>query len=129
MFENYLLNPNAIATVFNSVEGFSQKQISEAEVTKCLEDNRWTKDWFTSLPESKDQTQDYWERHVDGAAVLGKLCVDFSGHRVPYDKVRHGTLLTEWICANSVTDFDGLAADLVTELEHFSIAASERHTS
>lgn len=99
MYENYLLNPQAIAQVMSQIEGFRDSPITPEEVQEKLQHSL----------ESKYSTKDAWLREVHGAKVLETLFKELSESRVEYDKVQYGVALTEWIVTHAPTDLKEVA--------------------
>lgn len=95
MYENYLLNPAAIAAITSSIAGFRNPPVTEGEVREWLDRNRWNVRYFETSP--TERTPDVWVREVHGAKLLADLFSQLSDHRVTYDKVQHGIALTDWI--------------------------------
>ncbi len=109
MYENYLLNPHAIAAVTSEIEGFSEGDVEPEKINQWLEDHRWNPRYFDVRVEENSQTKEMWLREVHGAKVLGDLFRELSEARVVYDKVIHGTALTWWLCDNAPDDLQELA--------------------
>ncbi len=110
MFENYLLNPDAIASVTSQIDGFRDTAITRDEVASWLDSHQWNKDYFRRKIPDSERTDDRWRQRVNGARILEQIFSDLSETRVTYDKVRHGQMLTEWILGNSPGDFQELVA-------------------
>ncbi len=104
MYENYLLNPAAIAAVASSIEGFRDPPLTEGDVSEWLERNRWNARYVETPP--AERTHDVWLREVRGAKILADLFSQLSEQRVVYDKVQHGIALTEWLLAHMPQDLD-----------------------
>ena len=105
MYENYLLNPAAIAAVLSEADAGRPAAVTEQEIN----------DWLKGLKSRKlgySAGSDDWIKKVDAARMLDEMFSDLSSTRVCYDKVKHGVKLTEWIIKNSPTDFAELAAFL-----------------
>jgi len=99
MYENYLLNPAAIATIASSVDGFRSTTVTVAEVEAWLNAHRWDGKYFDSLP--GERTTQAWLNDVHGKEVLGDLFSQLSEARVQYDNVRYGIALTDWLVENA----------------------------
>jgi hypothetical protein len=103
MYENYLLNPKAIAAVLTNADRQRGSPVTEQDVN----------DWF----EKKGQTKPYvdtkvhddWAKTVNAAKVLNDLFNDLSETRVCFDKTNHGVKLTEWLIENEPSDLQELA--------------------
>lgn len=105
MYENYLLNPAAIAAVLSEADAGRPAAVTEQE----------TNDWLNGLKSRKlgySASSDDWFKKADAARMLDEMFSDLSATRVCYDKVKHGVKLTEWIIRNSPADFAELAAFL-----------------
>lgn len=108
MFENYLLDSNAIAEVLKS-EG--EKSVTEAVVDEWFEQNRWDSSFI------KDKTKNIanWIDNVDGANLLDKLFNEVSSTRVKFDKIKHSVALCEWLIEHKIDALD----DIVEMLKGF----------
>lgn len=110
MYENYLLNPAAIAAVLSEADAGRPAAVTEQEIN----------DWLKGLKSRKlgyAAGSDDWIKKADAARMLDEMFSDLSGTRVCYDKVKHGVKLTEWIIRNSPADFAELAAFLAPLLK------------
>jgi hypothetical protein len=119
MFENYLLNVAAIASVMNSIDGFSPILIDEAFITNWLSNHKWDKELFGRVPSKGERSAEAWLREIDGGRLLQRMFDELSEERVRYDKARHGLALTAWICGNAVHEFDEIV-DVVSNLLRIS---------
>ena len=102
MYENYLLNPAAIAAVTSDIRGFRDTPVTEHEVQDWLDRNRWDAIYFEVPP--AERTAAVWWREIRGARILADMFGDLSEHRVAYDKVKHGAALTEWLLEHRPDD-------------------------
>jgi hypothetical protein len=108
MYENYLLDSEAISAVLTELDGDGEEHTFE-EVETWMEEN--AADYDTD----HDFGTDGWEEEVDAASLLEDLFVDLSDTRVEFEKVRDNAKLTEWLIENEP---DALAelAELLTEV-------------
>jgi AAA15 family ATPase/GTPase len=95
MYENYLLNPTAIAALMSSIEGFPSVSVTEiAEWLKNQQQNRQNSG-------TENQSNVTWLENVDGAKLLKDLFKHFSEGLFEYDhKPEYGRVLTEWLINN-----------------------------
>jgi len=107
MYENYLLNPAAIAAVTASIQGFREPSLTQGDVEAWLVARRWDAAYFDPLPEDRDDGT--WLREVRGDRLLRRLFSHFSEQRVQYDKVRHGAALTDWLLEHAPDDLQDVA--------------------
>lgn len=113
MYENYLLNPRAIASVIATIEGFRSEMVTAQEVEHWLEDIPGNTTYFANKAMAAMQD---WRQEVDGAKVLDRLFSELSEGRVMYEKTAYGPLLTEWIVKNEPQDLEELAELLASLL-------------
>ena len=106
-YENFLLNPKAIAVVLSDADKEHGVVVDEAAVSKWIGENGKKKEYY-------DANLGEWLAAVHGAKLLGDLFESLSGARVTYDKVKHGAKLTDWIIQNAPSDLSDLAAYLKT---------------
>ena len=104
MYENYLLNPAAIAAVASNIEGFLDRPLTKGDVSEWLAQHRWDARYFETVP--AEQTPEVWLREVRGARILAALFSELSEQRVAYDKVQHGIALPEWLLEHSPQELD-----------------------
>ena len=116
MYENYLLNPHAIASVISQIEGFREGPVTPEEVEHWLHCNRSAQDYYDSHIGETKRIGDEWILDVHGAKLLGTIFKEFSECRVEYDKVKYGVALTEWILENSPTDLTEVADIIASRL-------------
>ena len=107
MYENYLLNPDAVAAVASGIKGFRQDPLTPGQVQAWLDQHRSDRRYFAPLPIETDQ--DRWKSDVRGATLLTDLFSELSETRVRYDKVRDGVALTEWLLTNAPEDLREVA--------------------
>lgn len=118
MFENYLLDAGAIASVLSELVGESGPSISCADVNNWLMKRGGEPRFF-----DHDQALPYghadWRLRVHGAKVLDSiffdLTKDFGAHE--YQKVKHGLLLTRYLVSHPTDDLKRLSDFLSGILE------------
>lgn len=92
MYENYLLNPAAIAAVINAQlasEAPTGAEIVQGKLTGLMADAKY----YESAPPVLSERQ----ISVDGAGVLAALFSLLSDGKLEYRKTTHSILLTEWL--------------------------------
>ncbi|MFL6210928.1 MAG: AAA family ATPase [Pyrinomonadaceae bacterium] len=99
LYENYLLDSRAIASVANSIEGFRDIPISEQEVSDWIASRGDDARYNRRTSSREDDVQD-WITSVNGALLLHDLFTELSGARVQYVKVVHSVALTQWLIEN-----------------------------
>ncbi|MES2655197.1 MAG: AAA family ATPase [Bacteroidota bacterium] len=112
MFENYIINPNAIFEVINQD---LKEEISLETIKGWIENNKWDKKFITQKQANNKNEAD-WLLHVDGAKFLAELFNVLSDTKVTYSKVKHSVALAEWLIEN---DFENSFDDYKIIFEKF----------
>lgn len=101
LYENYLLNPEAITTIANSQENFSDEPITVEQIEEWIQQKRNEGAYLDEkLKAKKDSLTDArWLSNIDGARLLEDLFRHFSGV-VSYIKTTHSVELTAWLVNN-----------------------------
>lgn len=115
MYENYLLRPEAISAVANSIQGFSEQPITSEQVRLLIEGKRVDKQYYRPFPAPAEEDI-IWVSNVHGARLLNELFRELSGGLVPYKKPDHSVMLTRWLINNEPGDLNELAELLVNVL-------------
>src|SRR5919205_1188990 len=102
MYENYLLNPEAIAAVINqaitdSVEDYQGALITEDEVRTLLKEKSRDPKYFNSVKEQAGQED--WATYIHAGNVLNDLFGELTKDKAPitFGKTTHSVILTEWL--------------------------------
>ena len=106
LFENYLLNPQAIAVLMNSLDEERKDEVTEAQVQTWIDENKSDPKYYKPL---KLTCQGAWSDEVNGARLLEDLFPALSEGRVYFEKTTHSPFLTKWILANSSDDLKDLS--------------------
>ena len=102
MYENYLLDADAVADVANAIEGFREQPVSADEVTRLFEAKRDMRDpkdlagrqLIYFCKGTTDVPVD-WQRRIHAADVLKDIFRELSDARVSYEKTEHSVAITE----------------------------------
>jgi len=95
LYENYLLEPRAIANAINIVDISRSKPASEEAVSDWIIENGLGKTYIKDDTGTIKVNDDKWYEQVHGAKLLIDLFSAITEARVSYDKVKHGLMLTE----------------------------------
>jgi hypothetical protein len=101
MYENYLLDAEAIASVLTTVMG---QTVFKYIVDKWMVNQKENSKYFAG--KSKDD-QD-WIANVDAANLLYDLFNEMTDAKVEFRKTEHSVMLTKWLLANKPTHLDEL---------------------
>jgi len=102
MFENYLLNANAIAATVNSIENFRSPAVSAEEIDNLIRDKRANPQYY--CPANTNPNADRWMYGINGVKVLREIFSELSETRVAFDKLKHSVALAEWLIDNAPND-------------------------
>jgi hypothetical protein len=122
MYENYLLEPEAIASVINSCDTNRSEPLTALTVKEWLSSHGTEKRYF-GLDPAIAYTEPKWVEVVKGSLVLADIFSTFTETRCEYNKVNHGLLLTRYLIDHPTQRLHELASMLVSLLK--SRAASE----
>ena len=118
-YENYLLDPEAIAAIANQQENFTDTPVTAQQVRSMI---NAAKAEGRFLPGQTDNStsklnEENWVQTVDGARLLQHIFSEISERRVAYQKTVHSVEITKWMLANDHGDFKEIAnlIQLVTQ--------------
>jgi hypothetical protein len=114
MYENYLLNPAAIAAVANNIENFSQITISSEDVSSILDTSISNQEYYRDKKAPSDREGQISAVH--GKKVLKIIFSNLSDKRVEYREVEHGLALTEWLVGNAPQELEEINELIKTTL-------------
>jgi len=115
MYENYLLNPDAISFVLSKADSSGLGSVTPEDVLQWLQSNGQDNKYIRTSTAAEPCTPE-WLENVHGALVLKEIFNTLSDSRVSFDKVKHGVELTEWIVKNAPSDLDELTELIKTVL-------------
>ena len=109
-FENYILDPKAIAEILSGTTG---KSISESDIEEWIRSNGMKPEYFASkfvLEDGGDVIRsNAWLSCVHGAKLLKDLFRDLPESPEEYRKTSHSVAITEWLIQNDPTFLAPLA--------------------
>lgn len=112
MYENYLINCNAIESVINEIDEIRDHNITVEEIDNWIEANKHKKEYYKNkkLPEDID----LWKNEIHAKEFLKDLFAEFiKTDGLPYIETIHSVKLTEWILENSPNDLKDIC-ELIT---------------
>ncbi len=109
MYENYLINPNAIAAVISQLKDFSDAALKSSDLSRWIQDNGWRVEYFEKDNVPPPNDIDNWRKNVHGKRLLNDLFKDLSKNRYTYDQVRYGADITAWLVQNAPEDLKEVA--------------------
>lgn len=122
LYENYLLDPEAIAHALNALDPERPAPIAPADIEAWIGRRRWEAKYFEQLPTAQEQASDpaqgyaVWHRLVHGAKLLKDAFSDLTETRVSYTKTRDSVTLTAWLLEHRPEALSEIRAMLETFL-------------
>lgn len=117
MYENYLLNPSAIAFVVSHIENFRDAPVSSEEVEDWLQNHYANRKYYITNNYEANVEDGKWMQTVHGAKILSDIFKELSDYCVEYDKVTYGLALTKWLVENAPDDLVEVADIIRSRLE------------
>ncbi len=108
MYENYLLNPHAIAYVISTLEDFRENPVTPEEIEQLIYKNRCNKK-YSDITGTGGLNENDWVSSIHGAKLLDDIFKQLSNSRHNYEKIEHGIALTTWILENEHEELEEVA--------------------
>lgn len=114
MYENYLVDQNAICSILNELDGLLSCETIERRVAIWFDNYllNGNKRRYWSGKDAEHRGIDNWFIHIHGGNFLTDLFTDVSKSRVAYDKVKHGIMLTKVLLESDPERFRSIADQL-----------------
>lgn len=106
MYENYLLDPDAIAAVFNEDEKH-QSQSEPIHITSVQ-----VEEWLEKKKQEKEFSEEDFLYKVHGSQILEQLFSNFSQRKIKFKKTKHSYELTKWLLEHKRCFLSELAAEV-----------------
>ncbi|WP_316394952.1 ATP-binding protein [Bradyrhizobium sp. 33ap4] len=107
-YENYLIDPDAIASLLNSLPREDEKPATSEEVAAWLKSNGGK--FISGTKWSDDIGDQEWLRKVHAPSLLDALLNELAGPGDPLDKTSHSKFLTEWLIEHKPETLSELGA-------------------
>jgi len=118
MYENYLLDPKAIAAVINELDVNKQKLLTDTDVSDWIKNNRHDKKYHDKKTPSEENINDLvWiKNNIHAGKLLEDLFYALTDNRVEYRKTRDSFKITEWLIENNPEHLKELSDFLIEYL-------------
>jgi predicted ATP-dependent endonuclease of OLD family len=114
MFENYLLNAEAITAVYNETAIEDAPQVTLEQVAKWIKENRNNPKYASKvIKKEKISSANDWVKNIDGAKLLYDLFGQLSDSANPFFKTTHSVMLTNWLLENKPNELSELKEFLI----------------
>ncbi|MBN3951067.1 MAG: AAA family ATPase [Nostoc sp. NMS7] len=115
MYENYLLDPEAISLTINQEVTWLEIHISITQVQEYLDKIKQEKSYLLQSVKREEVSENNWLSKIHGANILSSLFQDLCENKLEFRKTKHSKKLTEWLVENK-PDF---LSELAEELRNF----------
>ncbi len=115
LYENYILDSEAIATTINDSDISRTVPLLPTEIDAWLDKNRWEKLFFENKEPQGDSSLERWIQDVDAAKLLTKMFKELTEARVEYRKTVDSVEITKKLLDQSPDQF----AEIVSILKQF----------
>ncbi len=112
MYENYLINSDAIFKVINGYQ-LEDVILTSESVNSWIEKNKWNTEYYSE----KNNDEEKWLKKVDGAKLLADLFKKLSKNKLEFSKTTHSAMLTEWLLDKTPEVFDEIREILKSTLK------------
>ncbi len=116
MYENYLLDPEAIAAVFNE-ENKSRREPLSIHITKVD-----VEEWLEKKKQEEGLSEEEWLYKVHASNILEQLFSNLSQRKIKFYKTRkphkHSYRLTKWLVEKKPDFLSGLAEEIAKMLNY-----------
>jgi predicted ATPase len=129
MYENYLLEPAAIADVLTHADPSGETHVTASDVDEWLRSHGQSAELLPQNARCLTFQDEAWHTEVDGARVLKTLFEKFSKCRVAYGKIQHGIELTRWFLEHKPETLQPIADAMRTLLQCHPVAATLEHSA
>jgi len=100
MYENYLLEPRAIAEVLATLDTSAATPVAETDIRAAIEAKLKQSERYCDKASPVNEHEQ--RSKVHGAEILQEIFSQFSETRVRYEKIRDGVRLTGWFVAHEL---------------------------
>ncbi len=106
MYENYLLDPDAISAVFNG-ENQSRREPLKIHIT-----SENVEEWLENKKQEKEFSEEDFLYKIHGSQILQQLFSNFSQREIKFKKLKHSYELTKWLLEHKRCFLSELAAEV-----------------
>ncbi len=108
MYENYLLNPDAIESVISTLPNFSQTAVTTQIIRDWITSRGCQPEFISPQVDPSDPFSVEWLTEVLGDKLLNSIFKSLSENRYEYDKTTYGVQLTKYILENEPEGFEDI---------------------
>ncbi|MEH1815747.1 MAG: AAA family ATPase [Nostoc sp.] len=114
MYENYLLDPEAISVTINEEAKWLETPISLTQAQEYLDKIKQEKSYLLQGVKREQVLESNWLSNIHGANILESMFQELCDNKLEFRKTKHSYKLTEWLVENK----PDLLSELAEELEN-----------
>ena len=112
MYENYLLDPEAISVTINQEATWLEIHISITQVQEYLDKIKQEKSYLLQGVKREEVSDNDWLSKIHGAKILESIFKELCDNKLEFRKTKHSYKLTEWLVENKPDFLSDLAEEL-----------------
>ncbi|MHC5775223.1 AAA family ATPase [Nostoc sp.] len=112
MYENYLLDPEAISLTINQEATWLEIHISITQVQEYLDKIKQEKSYLLQGVKREEVSENNWLSKIHGAKILESMFKELCDNKLEFRKTKHSYKLTEWLVENKPDFLSDLAEEL-----------------
>nr|WP_313931836.1 MULTISPECIES: AAA family ATPase [Nostoc] len=112
MYENYLLDTEAISLIINEEAIWLEIPISITQVQEYIDKIKHEKSYLLQGVKREEVLDNNWLSKVHGANILESMFQEFCDNKLEFRKTKHSYKLTEWLVENKPDFLSELAEEL-----------------
>ncbi|MEH1961309.1 MAG: AAA family ATPase [Nostoc sp.] len=112
MYENYLLDPEAILVTINQEATWLEIHISITQVQEYLDKIKQEKSYLLQGVKREEVSDNNWLSKIHGAKILESMFKELCDNKLEFRKTKHSYKLTEWLVENKPDFLSDLAEEL-----------------
>ncbi|MFN6471463.1 MAG: ATP-dependent nuclease [Nostoc sp. SerVER01] len=112
MYENYLLDTEAISVIINEEAIWLETPISITQVQEYINKIKHEKSYLLQGVKREEVSDNNWLSNVHGANILKSMFQEFCDDKLEFRKTKHSYRLTEWLVENKPDFLSKLAKEL-----------------
>ncbi|QLE41981.1 ATP-binding protein [Nostoc sp. C052] len=116
MYENYLLDSEAISVTINKEATWLKIPVSITQVHEYIDKIKHEKSYLLQSVKREEVSDNNWLSKIHGAKILESIFQELCDNKFEFRKTKHSYKLTEWLVANKPDFLSELAEELGNSL-------------
>lgn len=116
MYENYLLDSEAISVTINEEATWLEIPVSITQVHEYIDKIKQEKSYLLQGVKREEVSDNNWLAKIHGAKILESMFQELCDNKLEFRKTKHSYKLTEWLVENKPNFLSELAKELRNSL-------------